>query len=200
MRRMSVLAVAAVLLIATPALGSGAQRYEDTLGDATGDSPDIVSVAVSEPEGESTIRFEIELAPGRPFGTDMETWTDVLFLSMSPSGEVDERGILEGEQVYTTGTHGVTLETHLETGALLVTDTSMYWYVVDVDADDTTISFTFDRKLIDSPLDLYFQVLLGVEREEAMEHGGDGESEMEGDAYPEPDEPPALYRVGASSW
>ncbi len=43
-------------------------------------------------------------------------------------------------------------------------------------------------------------MLLGVEREEAMEHGGDGESEMEGDAYPEPDEPPALYRVGASSW
>lgn len=191
--------IAAALLVTTPVLGSEPERYEDAIGDATGDSPDIVAVTVSEPEGEPGIRFEIELAPGRPFGTDMETWTDVLFLFMSPLSEVDERGILAGDQLYYTGTHAVTLEAQRDAGAMLGTpEGELYWYVVDTDADDTSVSFTFDRKLLDSPLDLYWQVLLGVERFDEMESGGDGESEMEGDVCPELDQPPAKYRLGAT--
>jgi hypothetical protein len=65
----------------------------------------------------------------------------------------------------------------------------MYWNVVDVDVAGPVISFTFDRKLLDFyPIDLYWQVLVGVEREEPV---GD-----EGDVYPELDEPPAHYRYG----
>jgi len=190
MRRTSTLAVAAVLLIATPALGSEPTRYEDAIGDATGDSPDIVAVTVSEPEGESTIRFDIELAPGRLFGSDMETWTDVLFLAMSSSGEVDERGILQNEQTYLTGTHGVTLEMQREAGAVLATPEDMYENLVDFDDIDGTLSFAVDREMIGDPLDLYFQVLLGVERD-----GAEEDEEMEGDAYPELGEPPTHYRV-----
>ena len=193
MRRTPTLAVAAVLLAATTALGSEPTRYQDAVGDATGDSPDIVAVTVSEPEGESTIRFDIELAPGRLFGSDMETWTDVLFLAMSPSGEVDERGILQNEETYLTGTHGVTLEMQREAGAVLATPEDMYENLVGFDDIDGTLSFAVEREMIGDPFDLYFQVLLGVERD------GAGEAEeMEGDAYPELDDPPALYRVGAS--
>ena len=186
-------AVVAVSLAASPALGSEGQRYEDAVGDATGDSPDIAVVTVSEPEGDPTLRFEIQLAPGRPFGTDMETWSDTVFVLMSDEPTVDERGILVGG--WTTGTHGVTLPIQEQSGAFLVTDEDMYYYVVDVDAAGPVLSFTFDRKLIDSPLDIYFQVLLGIERFDAAEGG-----EMEGDAYPDEGEPPAHYRVGASGW
>ena len=192
MRRTSTLAAAAVLLTATTALGSEAARYEDAVGDATGDAPDIVAVTVSEPEGESTIRFDIELAPGRLFGSDMETWTDVLFLAMSPSGEVDERGILQNEQTYLTGTHGVTLEMQRAAGAVLATPEGMYENLVDFDDVDGTLSFAVEREMVGDPFDLYFQVLLGVERE-----GAEEAAEMEGDAYPELDDPPAHYRVGA---
>lgn len=190
-------AIAAVLIGLGGSVATAAERCEDAVGDADGDSPDIVAVTVSEPEWEPTIRFEIELAPERPFGTDMETWTDTIFIIMSDKPTTDERGILAGDH-YTTGTHGVTLPMQEQTGAFLVTENDMYYYVVDVDAAGPVLSFTLDRKLIGSPLDLYFQVLLGVEREEQMKHGGDGESEMEGDVYPELDEPPALYRIGAT--
>jgi hypothetical protein len=164
------------------------KHYEDAVGDAEGDAPDIVSVRVGKPEDEDTIRFDIEFAPERPFGSDMQTWTDVVFVAMSATAETDERGVLSSD-VYTTGTHGATLARQAETGAFLVTDDEMYWYVVDVDVAGPVISFTFDRKLLDFyPIDLYWQVLVGVEREEPV---GD-----EGDVYPELDEPPAHYRYG----
>ena len=195
MRRICItLAVASVLAIASPAFGAGPERYEDTIGDADGDAPDIVAVSVSQPEDGSTIRFEVELAPQRPFGSDMETWTDVLFIAMSGVPEVDDRGILSGDD-YVTGTHGATIAMQEQTGAMLVTPTGMYYYVVDVDAEGESIAFTFDRKLIGSPSELYWQVLLGVEREGAVE--GD---EMEGDVYPDDGEPPAHYRIGGAGW
>ncbi len=200
MHRMCIFAaVAAVLLSASPALGAGAERYEDAVGDAVGDSPDIVAITVSEPEDGPTIRFQIELAPERPFGTDMETWTDTVFILMSHKPDVDERGILASDP-YTTGTHGVTLPMQEQTGALLVTESDMYWNVVDVDAAGSVLTFTLDRKLIGSPLDLYWQVLLGVERFEDDAEGDEGEGEMEGDGYPELDQPPARYRLGATDW
>lgn len=171
------------------------ERYEDAVGDAVGDAPDIVAVTVVEPEGEPTIRFEIELAPERPFGTDMETWTDVLFIFMSEVADVDERGIMSSDG-YITGTHGVTLDLQRDAGAMLVTPEDMYWYVVDIRTADDTISFTFDRKLVDNPRELYFQVLLGVERDLS----GGGEGEEEGDAYPDIGEPPAYYRLGVPDW
>ena len=190
-------AVAAALLAASPAHGSAPERYEDAVGDTLGDAPDIVAVTVSEGEDEPTIRFEIELAPERPFGTDMETWTDVLFIFMSEVADVDARGIMSSDG-YITGTHGVTLDLQRDVGAMLVTPEDMYWHVVDVEAADDMLTFTFDRKLIDSPLDLYFQVLLGVERD--LTGWDDTEGEEEGDTYPEVGEPPAHYRLGVPDW
>ena len=35
-------------LVACPGLAAASERYEDAVGDATGDSPDIVAVTVSE--------------------------------------------------------------------------------------------------------------------------------------------------------
>lgn len=198
MRRTSIIAaLAAALLTTSPALGSAPERFEDATGDALGDAPDIVAVTVSEGEDEPTIRFEIELAPGRPFGTDMETWTDVLFIFMSEVADVDERGIMSSDG-YITGTHGVTLDLQCDVGAMLVTPEGMYWHVVDVETAEDMIAFTFDRKLMDSPLDLYFQVLLGVERD--LTGWGDEEGEDEGDTYPELDQPPAHYRLGVPAW
>ena len=78
------------LVLAAGITAVAAERYEDAVGDMDGDSPDIVAVTVSEPEEGPVIRFEIELAPGRPFGTDMETWTDVVFVTMSAEPELDE--------------------------------------------------------------------------------------------------------------
>ena len=68
---LSSLALAALLAALVGATTLADERYEDAIGDATGDSPDIVAVTVSEPEGESTIRFDIELAPGRLFGLSL---------------------------------------------------------------------------------------------------------------------------------
>lgn len=184
--------LAVALVLASWSSVIAEQRYEDVIGDAVGDAPDITAVTVAEPENEPTIRFTIEFAADRPFGTDMETWTDVVFVLMSAEPETDEQGILSRD-VHTTGTHGVTLDHQAETGAFLVTDADMYWYVVDVEADGPELSFTFDRKLLEFyPIDLYWQVLVGVEREEPVED--------EGDVYPELDEPPAHYRYGRPDW
>ena len=187
---LSSLALAALLAALVGATTLADERYEDAIGDATGDSPDIVAVTVSEPEGESTIRFDIELAPGRLFGSDMETWTDVVLLAMSPSSEVDERGILQNEQTYLTGAHGVTLEMQRESGAVLATPEDMYEDLVGFDDTDGTLSFAVEPEpeVIEDISDFYFQILLGVERE--------GSEETEGDAYPEIGEPPAHYRLG----
>jgi len=194
MRRMWIAATAAAALVMTGAGTTVAnERFEDAVGDVSGDAPDIVAVTVIEPEWEPTISFEIELAPERPFGTDMETWTDTIFIEMKAEPTVDERGILTGG--YTTGTHGVTLPIQEQTGAFLVTENDMYYYVVDVDSAGPVLTFTVDRKLIGNPLDVYFQVLVGTERE-GSEEGG----EMEGDVYPELDQPPAHYRIGAPDW
>ena len=190
-------AVAAAGVAASPALVWARERYEDSIGDSLGDAPDFVGVTVREGEDEPTIRFEIELAPERPFGTDMETWTDVLFIFMSEVADVDARGIMSSDG-YITGTHGVTLDLQRDVGAMLVTPEDMYWHVVDVEAADDMLTFTFDRKLIDSPLDLYFQVLLGVERD--LTGWDDTEGEEEGDTYPEVGEPPAHYRLGVPDW
>lgn len=187
------LAITLALVLAGISAAGAAERYEDAVGDVVGSAPDIVAVTVSEPEGESTIRFDIEFTNEPPLSTGMETWTDVLFLIMSADADVDDRGILSGE-LYSTGTHGVTLESQLDSGALLNTPETMYWYVVDLDTDGPVLAFTLDRQLLSNPLDLYWQVLVGVEREE------EGQGEAEGDLYPDEGEPPAVYRIGGTSF
>jgi hypothetical protein len=122
----------------------------------------------------------------------METWTDALFLMLSAEDTVDERGILSGDY-WVTGTHGSTMAGAAGQGALLATEDDIYWYVVDVEVDDTTLAFTFDRKLLGDPTDLYWQVLVGVERDETT-----SDDEEEGDAYPDLGEPPGHFQAGST--
>jgi hypothetical protein len=185
--------ITVAMLAGSPALGAGPERYEDAIGDSVGDAPDIVAITVSAPDDEPTMRFDVELAPGRLFGTDGETWSDVIFIGMAGNDRTDGRGLLD-DGVYITGTHGITLDLQCDTGAMLLTPESLYWYVVDVDTSDDTLSFTLDRKLIDAPPDVYFQVQVGVERD--LTGSNESEGEVEGDVYPELGQPPAHYRAG----
>jgi hypothetical protein len=199
--RTTSLVLAAVVTALVASTASAAERFEDAVGDATGEAPDIVAVTVSEHEGEFPIRFDIELAPGRLFGSDMETWTDMLLLAVSFSDELDDRGILNNEQTYVTGTHGLTLEMHRDSGAPLAVPEDIYDNLIDFDDAEGTVSFGFQRELVGEPRDFYFQVLLGVERfddEEDAGSEGDSEEEAEGDAYPEIGQPPAHYRIGTT--
>jgi hypothetical protein len=186
------LAMLLVVLVGGTAIG--AERYEDAVGDALGDAPDIVAVTISEADNGPLFSIAVEFAEERPFGTDMETYTDVMFVGLGAAPDVDERGIMDDASTYLTGTHGVTLERDAEQGAHLVTPERMYWQVVDVAVDGPVVTFTLDRQLIDSPLDLYFQVLVGVER------GEEAEGTDEGDTYPELDVPPAVYPLGSPAW
>ena len=186
-------AVAALVLDGGGAVAAG-QRYEDAVGDVIGDAPDIVAVTVEEAEYGPLFSISVEFGPERPFGSDMATYTDVIFVEMAAEPTVDERGIMQSGIGYLTGTHGVTLKMQAEAGAHLLTPTGMYEQVVDVAVEGPVLTFTLDRQLIDSPRDLYFQVLVGVERGEEVE-GTD-----EGDVYPELDVGPAHFELGPSGW
>ena len=185
-------ALATLLVLAGGSTAAATERFDDAVGDVVGDAPDIVAVTVSEPDEGSLIRFEIEFTRERPFGTDMDTWTDGIFVLMADQPALDERGIL-AEGHYLTGTHGITLPMQEQTGAFLLTPTDMYTYVVDVDSAGPLLVFTFDRKLMEDPRELHFQVLVGTERDGAPEG-----AEPEGDMYPDEGEAPAYYALGLS--
>lgn len=181
--------VTASLFGASGSAAAAAERFEDPLGDATGDSPDVTAVVVSERENSPSFSIGVELAEGREFGTDGETWSDVVFLLMSADSDLDERDILTAE--FHTGVHGVTLPMMLSAGAMLDTPDGLYEHVVDVEQDGQLLTFTLDRKLLGSPPDLYLQVLLGVERFDA-EVGADAE----GDFVPDEGQPPLHVELG----
>jgi hypothetical protein len=184
----------AALVLAAASAAVASERYEDAVGDVIGDAPDIVAVTIDEAENGPLFSISVEFGEERPFGTDMETYTDVIFVGMGAAPDVDERGIMDDATTFLTGTHGVTLQREMDHGAHLVTPERMYWQVVDVAVDGPVLTFTLDRQLIDSPLDLYFQILVGVER------GEEAEGTDEGDTYPELDQPPATFPLGAPAW
>jgi hypothetical protein len=194
MMRTHVTSLALAFCLAAMATGTtvAQERYEDAVGDAIGDAPDIAAVTVEPAEWGPLLSIGVEFTGDRQFGTDMKTWSDTVFVMMSAEPTVDERGILSGE-VYTTGTHGVTVEDQAASGAMLatppgVTVSGLYWNVVDVEAEDDALIFTFDRQLIGCPSELQVQVLVGVERD-------DSDAE-EGDAFPELSEPPLTIPLG----
>ena len=59
-----------------------ATRHEDPVGDATGDAPDIVACTISEPDDGPVIAISVEFASEPPLETDMETYTDVVFIGL----------------------------------------------------------------------------------------------------------------------
>ena len=191
-KRLMVVGATAMLALAASTATAAEERYADAVGDAVGESPDIVSVTVSEDDEWPVVRFAVEFAESPPLESDMKTWADALFLMMSSEDTVDERGVLAGDY-FVTGTHGSTMQEAADQGTILASEDDMFWHVVDVEIDDATLSFTFDRKLLGDPEDLYWQVLVGVERDQSI-----GEEEEEGDAYPDLGEPPGHLPAGST--
>lgn len=184
--------VCAVENEATTLPGDQPSRFEDPVGDAVGAAPDIVAVTVSEPDAGPVVAISVEFASEPPLRTDMETYTDVIFIGLSsdPDAELTVKLQSEGETDYVVGTHAVTLPGELESGGNLYVAEGMsevYWHVVDVSLDGSTVTWMVDRKLIGDPDVLSWAVLVGVEREDATEE--------EYDACPDVGEPQGVYTL-----
>jgi hypothetical protein len=175
----------------TSSVANQASRFEDAVGDAGGDAPDIVAVIISEPDEGPVLAISVEFASEPPLRTDMETYTDVVFVDLvcDPEAPLTVE-VEEHETDYVFGTHGVTLERDAESGAhLYVAEgaSDLYWHVVDVSVDGPTIRWTIDRKLLGDPDVLSWAVLVGVEREDATEE--------EYDTCPDLGEPRGVYTL-----
>jgi len=169
-----------------------ATRHEDPVGDATGDAPDIVACTISEPDDGPVVAISVEFASEPPLETDMETYTDVVFIGLVTDPEAtptleaqgegkDEASADETDNIF--GAHAVTLPEYLESGAHLYVaegTSDLFWHV-DVAVDGPLVTWTLDRKLIGDPDMLSWHVLAGVEREETA----DGESDDESDECPD---------------
>jgi hypothetical protein len=200
MSRTSITVVlAAALLLAGAGSAAAAETYQDPVGDATGAAPDIVAVTIEDSEDMPVVGISVEFASEPPLGTDEETWTDVVFISLvtdpetGPDGQPLSRvALVDPDADYTIGAHGVTLPQYLEAGGhLVVSGGDLYWFVVDVAVEGPTVTWNVDRKLIGDPDVLAFGVIAGVERDDATEE--------EYDVFPDEGEPLALYTFTAPS-
>lgn len=201
-------AVIAALVLAgsTPATAIGTEpdttlatpgRLEDPDGDAVGGAPDIVAVTVSEPEDGPLVAVSVEFASEPPLGTDMATYTDVVFVDLICDPEETLTVGLEGqsETDYIFGTHGVTLERDVAEGSHLFVahdEGHLIWHVVDVDVEGSTVTWTIDRSLLGDPDVLSWVVLVGVEREEGTTEEG---AEEEYDTCPDVGQPRGVYTL-----
>jgi hypothetical protein len=127
-------------------------RIEDAVGDTgTGKGPDIVALAVSQPEG-PLVSFSVEFASDPPLTWDLEAAsTDMLMIAIATQAGAE----LPGEADYVIGAHGANLTETAETGAHLYTTDGpgdgLLWQVVDVAVDGTTVTLTLDRHLLGDP-------------------------------------------------
>jgi len=177
-RTWTALAAATLLAAAGGSIVAATESYEDPADDATGDAPDIVTCTISEPDDGPVVAISVEFASEPPLGTDMETYTDVVFIDLVTDPEptptpkaqgADEDDPNADQTDYIFGAHAVTLPEYLESGAhLYATEgtSDLFWHVVDVAVDGPTVTWTLDRKLIGDPDVLSWHVLAGVEREE----------------------------------
>jgi hypothetical protein len=200
MSRTSITVVsAAALLLASAGAASAAETYQDLVGDATGAAPDIVAVTIEDSEDMPVVGISVEFASEPPLGTDEETRTEVVFISLVTDPETGPDGrplsrvaLVDPDADYIIGAHGVTLPQYLEAGGhLVVSGGDLYWFVVDVAVEGPTVTWNLDRKLIGDPDALAFGVITGVERDDATEEGYD--------VFPDEGEPLALYTFTAPS-
>lgn len=180
------------LVFAASSAVCAAERTEDPLGDVIGDAPDIVAVTFSQPEDEPRVSVSIEFAEDPPLETDMETFSDVVFihLDVDPEAAQTIQFDTEDEYDYIIGTHAVQLPIFVETGGMLYETAGLsqvHENVVDVAVDGSTITWTVDRALIGDPDTISWAVLAGVEMEDA--------EEMAFDVSPNEDEPWGLYVI-----
>jgi len=187
------LAVALGLTLAVSGPVSSLERFEDVVGDAVGESPEIIAVIIDDPENMPVLAITVEFASEPPLGTDEETWTDAVLVGLLVDPEVDSEGRPvnlvardDFDADYVIGSHGVTLSETLDEGAHLVApDGDLYWFVVDLAVDGPMVTWRVDRKLIGDPEAVAIQVLAGVERADATEE--------EYDIFPAEGEPHAMY-------
>jgi hypothetical protein len=183
---------AMALVLAGSSAVCATERTGDPLGDVIGDAPDIVAVTFSQPDDEPRISVSIEFAEDSPFDTDMETYTDVVFihLAVDPEAVQTVQFETEDEYDYIIGAHAVQLPILVESGGMLYETaglSELYENVIDVAVDGTTITWTVDRALIGDPDKISWAVLAGVEMEDA--------EEMAFDVSPNEGEPWGLYVI-----
>jgi len=187
MPRKRTLATATFALVLAGASAAAAdERYEDPIGDVTGGvGPDIVAVTISEP-WESLVSFEVEFATDPPIAYDLETMsTDQLTIGLS--SRPDTAAFDEFE--YMIMVHGATLPEEAEIGSALYDGTQpegdeVFWRVVDVAVDGSTVTVTLDWKLVGDPDTLAFFVAASTE--------GPTEADVY-DVYPDEDHLPGIY-------
>jgi len=191
-RSLSIAAGAMALALVGSSAVCASERTEDPLGDAIGDAPDIVAVTFSQPGDEPRVSVSIEFAEDSPFDSDMETYTDVVFIHL----HVDPQAVntiqfdTEDEYDYIIGTHAVQLPFFVESGGMLYETaglSELHENVVDVEVDGETVTWTVDRALIGDPDMISWAVLAGVEIEDA--------EEMSFDVSPNEGEPWGVYEL-----
>jgi hypothetical protein len=181
------------LVLAGSSAVCAAERTEDPPGDVIGDAPDIVAVTFSQPEDEPRVSVSIEFAEDPPLETDMETYTDVVFIHLDVDPETIQTIQFETEDDeydYIIGTHAVQLPIFVESGGMLYETAGLsevHENVVDVEVDGTTITWTVDLALIGDPDMISWAVLAGVEMDDA--------EEMAFDVSPNEGEPWGLYVI-----
>jgi len=161
----------------------GAERYEDAVGDALGDAPDLVAVEVDEPAG-PVLNFSVVFASAPPLAGDAET-TDILWLALDTDPQVSFPE-LDGFSLMTMGRW---LPRDEQTGSNLLAGDELYWHVVDVDSDGPVVTFSLDRKLLGDPSELWFRVYSATLRGSLYTE--------ETDVYPADDEPAAHYTLSS---
>jgi hypothetical protein len=144
--------------------------YEDPVGDVPGgEGPDFVSCSIAEP-WQSLVSFTFEFAAEPPLSYDLETMsTDELWVGLT----TDPAAVFPDDVTHLLAVHGATLEEEAVTGATLwdaalADGDPVFWGVVDVEVEGTTLTLTVDRKLVGDPDDLYF---VGVASAEGQEVG-----------------------------
>lgn len=198
-RSWSIVAAAMSLALAGSSAVFASERTEDPRGDVIGDAPDIVAVTFSQPEDEPRVSLSIEFAGDPPLETDMETYTDVVFiyLDVDPQAVSTIQFDTEDEYDYIIGTHAVQLPIFVGSGGMLYETTGLgqvHENVVDVEVDGATVTWTVDRELIGDPDIISWAVLAGVEIEDTAETSEDT-AEASFDVCPDEGEPWGVYQL-----
>jgi hypothetical protein len=102
---------------------------------------------------QSLVSFTFEFAAEPPLSYDVETMsTDELWVGLSTEPEA----IFPDDVTHILGVHGATLEGEAVTGATLwdaslIEGDPVFWRVVDVEVEGSTLTLAVDRKLIGDP-------------------------------------------------
>lgn len=174
--------VSIALVVASASASLGLERYEDAVGDAIADAPDVVEVEVDEPEG-PVLSFRVTFAT-EPWAAG-ENGAAMLWLVLDDEPEVTFPE-LDGFSLMTLTD---TLPNDRVMGGHLLAGDVLYWHVVDVAVDGPTVTFRLDRKLLGDPPDLWFRVYSAALHDSLYTE--------EVDHFPDECGPPALYRLSA---